>query len=232
MISGTGIGVRRDDLTVGERGVGEQRPGQRRGRRRRGDLGRIGTGGQRLPYRGVVGQVGGRRSAEEIAGEAHAPILPCGGARDSLGAMTETTAGQSVVRPIEVAWVSTGGTGAPNYDEFNTYDEIAEVIAANPSSILTVDMPHATPEGRKARPGLLRRAARGAAAAAGAQGRRPVRQPRGRRSCPTGSPPPTVPRTASGRWSRPARSPTRPTSRAWSSATRRSSSTRSRSAPP
>ena len=59
------------------------------------------------------------------------------------------TSSSDVVRPIQVAWVSTGGTGAPNYDEFNTYDEIAEVIAANPSSILSVDMPHATPEGRK-----------------------------------------------------------------------------------
>jgi uncharacterized protein (DUF1015 family) len=64
--------------------------------------------------------------------------------------MTETTPSQPVVRPIEVAWVSRGNTGAPNYDEFNTYDEIAEIIAANPSSILAVDMPHATPEGRKA----------------------------------------------------------------------------------
>ncbi|MDX6207327.1 MAG: hypothetical protein QOF39_3384 [Frankiales bacterium] len=60
--------------------------------------------------------------------------------------MTETT--NPAVRPIDVAWVSTGGTGAPNYDEFNTYDEIAALIAANPSSILAVDMPHATPEGR------------------------------------------------------------------------------------
>jgi uncharacterized protein (DUF1015 family) len=64
--------------------------------------------------------------------------------------MTETSPNTSVVRPIEVAWVSRGNTGAPNYDEFNTYDEIAEIIAANPTSILAVDMPHATPEGRKA----------------------------------------------------------------------------------
>ena len=63
--------------------------------------------------------------------------------------MTETSH-PGPVRPIDVAWVSTGGTGAPNYDEFNTYDEIATLIAANPTSILTVDMPHATPEGRKA----------------------------------------------------------------------------------
>ncbi len=62
--------------------------------------------------------------------------------------MTETSPSTSVVRPIEVAWVSRGNTGAPNYDEFNTYDEIAEIIAANPTSILTVDMPHATPAGR------------------------------------------------------------------------------------
>jgi uncharacterized protein (DUF1015 family) len=65
--------------------------------------------------------------------------------------MTETTkpAMPGTVRPIDVAWVSTGGTGAPNYDEFNTYDEIATLIAANPTSILAVDMPHATPEGRR-----------------------------------------------------------------------------------
>ncbi|MDX6227076.1 MAG: hypothetical protein QOI76_466 [Frankiales bacterium] len=63
--------------------------------------------------------------------------------------MTESSASPAVVRPIELAWVSRGRTGAPNYDEFNTYDEIAGIIAANPTSILTVDMPHATPEGRK-----------------------------------------------------------------------------------
>lgn len=47
--------------------------------------------------------------------------------------------------PIDVAWVSQGGTGAQNYDEFNSYDEIAAVVRANPSSILAVDMPHCTP---------------------------------------------------------------------------------------
>lgn len=52
------------------------------------------------------------------------------------------------VAPIDIAWVSTGGTGAPNYDEFNSYDEVTELIAANPQSILSVDMPHCTAEDR------------------------------------------------------------------------------------
>jgi len=36
------------------------------------------------------------------------------------------------VTPISLAWVSTGGTGAPNYDEFNSYDEVTALIEANP----------------------------------------------------------------------------------------------------
>jgi uncharacterized protein (DUF1015 family) len=52
------------------------------------------------------------------------------------------------VAPIDVAWVSRGGTGAPNYDEFNSYDEVTDLIMARPDSILAVDMPHCAAEER------------------------------------------------------------------------------------
>ena len=62
--------------------------------------------------------------------------------------MPATTA--DPVAPIDSAWISTGGTGAPNYDEFNSYDEVTALIAANPKSILGVDMPHCGAEQRAA----------------------------------------------------------------------------------
>jgi uncharacterized protein (DUF1015 family) len=48
--------------------------------------------------------------------------------------------------PIDVAWVSNGDTGARNYDEFASHDEIAAVIRDRPASMLAVDMPHCTPD--------------------------------------------------------------------------------------
>ncbi len=54
------------------------------------------------------------------------------------------------VTPIDRAWLSLGGTGAPNYDEFNSLDEVTTLINANPGSILAVDMPHGTPRARAA----------------------------------------------------------------------------------
>jgi uncharacterized protein (DUF1015 family) len=51
-----------------------------------------------------------------------------------------------VVHPINRAWLSTGGTGARNYDEFADDAEITEIIAANPSSALAIEMPHRAPE--------------------------------------------------------------------------------------
>ncbi|MDQ1710412.1 MAG: hypothetical protein QOG49_1797 [Frankiaceae bacterium] len=59
-------------------------------------------------------------------------------------------ANTAAVAPIEVAWVSTGGTGAPNYDEFNSYDEVTRLIESRPGTILPVDMPHCTPADRAA----------------------------------------------------------------------------------
>lgn len=50
--------------------------------------------------------------------------------------------------PIDVAWVSTGGTGAQNYDEFASDAEIEAIIARHPDSVLAVEMPHCTPEAR------------------------------------------------------------------------------------
>ncbi len=56
--------------------------------------------------------------------------------------------GSRGVTSIGRAWVSRGGTGAPNYDEFNSDDEVTDLITANPGSILSVDMPHCTPADR------------------------------------------------------------------------------------
>jgi uncharacterized protein (DUF1015 family) len=54
----------------------------------------------------------------------------------------------SIVHPIDRAWITTGGTGAQNYDEFATDREITDVIAADPASALAVEMPHCAPEHR------------------------------------------------------------------------------------
>jgi uncharacterized protein (DUF1015 family) len=51
----------------------------------------------------------------------------------------------TVAHPIERTWLSTGGTGAPNYDEFATDAEITELIAENPQSALAIEMPHLAP---------------------------------------------------------------------------------------
>src|SRR6185295_15323080 len=51
----------------------------------------------------------------------------------------------AVVHPIARAWISTGGTGARNYDEFADEAEITEIIAANPDSALAIEMPHRAP---------------------------------------------------------------------------------------
>lgn len=52
----------------------------------------------------------------------------------------------NVVHPIARAWISTGGTGARNYDEFADDAEITEIVAANPDSALGIEMPHRAPE--------------------------------------------------------------------------------------
>ncbi|HEU4348488.1 MAG TPA: DUF1015 family protein [Actinoplanes sp.] len=51
----------------------------------------------------------------------------------------------TVVHPISLAWISTGGTGAQNYDEFADDAEITAIIAANPASALAIEMPHRAP---------------------------------------------------------------------------------------
>jgi uncharacterized protein (DUF1015 family) len=53
-----------------------------------------------------------------------------------------------VAGPITHGWVSTGGTGAQNYDEFAGDAEITAVISANPDSALAVEMPHRAPGAR------------------------------------------------------------------------------------
>lgn len=52
----------------------------------------------------------------------------------------------TIVHPIDRAWVTTGGTGAQNYDEFADDAEITGIIAANPTSALGIEMPHCAPE--------------------------------------------------------------------------------------
>ncbi|GAA4925990.1 DUF1015 family protein [Actinoplanes utahensis] len=52
----------------------------------------------------------------------------------------------TVVHPISRAWITTGGTGAQNYDEFADDAEITDIITANPHSALAVEMPHLAPE--------------------------------------------------------------------------------------
>lgn len=51
------------------------------------------------------------------------------------------------MHPIERAWISTGDTGAQNYDEFADETEITRIVAANPRSALAVEMPHRAPGG-------------------------------------------------------------------------------------
>ncbi|SCF07021.1 DUF1015 family protein [Micromonospora mirobrigensis] len=52
----------------------------------------------------------------------------------------------TVVHPIARAWITTGGTGAQNYDEFADDAEITAIIAENPHSALGIEMPHRAPE--------------------------------------------------------------------------------------
>ena len=52
----------------------------------------------------------------------------------------------TVVHPIARALISTGGTGARNYDEFADDAEITDIVAANPDSALAIEMPHCAPD--------------------------------------------------------------------------------------
>lgn len=52
----------------------------------------------------------------------------------------------TVVHPLRRAWISTGGTGAQNYDEFAADAEITEILRDNPRSALGVEMPHRAPD--------------------------------------------------------------------------------------
>lgn len=75
------------------------------------------------------------------------------------------------VHPIARAWLTTGGTGAQNYDEFADEAEITRIISANPRSALAVEMPHRAPDSRgssftAALPAAARRLAEAKAAGA------------------------------------------------------------------
>lgn len=56
----------------------------------------------------------------------------------------------SAVHPLDRAWITTGGTGAQNYDEFADDAEITAIVEANPYSALAVEMPHWAPGSRTA----------------------------------------------------------------------------------
>lgn len=51
----------------------------------------------------------------------------------------------TVVHPIASAWITNGGTGAQNYDEFADETEITSIIKASPYSALAIEMPHYAP---------------------------------------------------------------------------------------
>lgn len=51
----------------------------------------------------------------------------------------------TAVQPLGRAWISTGGTGARNYDEFADESEITAIIDHQPLSALAVEMPHCAP---------------------------------------------------------------------------------------
>lgn len=52
----------------------------------------------------------------------------------------------TVVHPIPAVWITTGGTGAQNYDEFADETEITRIIAERPGSALAIEMPHFAPD--------------------------------------------------------------------------------------
>jgi uncharacterized protein (DUF1015 family) len=52
----------------------------------------------------------------------------------------------TIAHPIARAWLSAGGTGAQNYDEFADDAEITAIIQANPHSALAIEMPHRAPQ--------------------------------------------------------------------------------------
>ncbi|AYY11571.1 DUF1015 family protein [Actinobacteria bacterium YIM 96077] len=52
----------------------------------------------------------------------------------------------TIVHAIENAWLTTGGTGAQNYDEFADDAEVTAIIEANPKSALAIEMPHRAPD--------------------------------------------------------------------------------------
>ncbi|GAA1894978.1 DUF1015 family protein [Asanoa iriomotensis] len=66
----------------------------------------------------------------------------CGVTRSLIGSVSDMT----IVHPIARAWITTGGTGAQNYDEFADDSEITAIIADNPRSALAIEMPHKAPD--------------------------------------------------------------------------------------
>ncbi len=67
------------------------------------------------------------------------------------GLSTHSVTAQSPVHAIPHAWLSTGGTGAQNYDEFSSDTEVTAAIQAQPDSVLALEMPHRAPASVQAR---------------------------------------------------------------------------------
>ena len=119
----------------------------------------------------------------------------------------------AVVHPIPRAWLSTGGTGAQNYDEFADEAEITAIIEANPRSALAIEMPHRAPESLGGSfAAALPAAAQRLAEAKQAGAYRPAEQVVALYRI---SGPGARPRTACSGWSTPTRSPAGRTSRGW-----------------
>ena len=62
--------------------------------------------------------------------------------------MIRTLPSDAAAAPIAIAWLSSGPTGAQNYDEFAADAEIEDLLREHPTSLLSVEMPHCTPEAR------------------------------------------------------------------------------------
>src|SRR6266545_3626397 len=91
-------------------------------------------------------RVRARRVGASGRGRRPAPIRSCWSPAPGRPEGPRYRRPMTIAHPIARAWLSTGGTGARNYDEFADDAEITAIIAANPASALAVEMPHRAPE--------------------------------------------------------------------------------------
>src|SRR6266498_5877848 len=91
-------------------------------------------------------RVRARRVGASGRGRRPAPIRSCWSPAPGRPEGPRYRRPMTIAHPIARAWLSTGGTGAQNYDEFADDAEITSIITANPDSALAVEMPHRSPE--------------------------------------------------------------------------------------